>query len=145
MTRKNATWALLGLCGSLLVAAAPAAPQAAQPVAQHASVPDIRVVCHNVKQAGSHARERLCATPSQWHAFRDMKLVCRSHKPPGAEGKSNALLIIQGDKQQYCATVAQWRVRASRPASWFSSEMYSPSVPGNTNFGTVANQSDFQR
>jgi hypothetical protein len=144
MIRSDCVWGMLGLCGSLLVAAVPTGTQAAELSAPYASASDIKVVCHKVKKSGSHTRERLCATPQQWRAFRDMKIVCRSGKRPGAAGK-----------EQFCATVAQWRSPATRPPGWIrarppswpveASLGYSPAVPGNSNFGTVANQHDFQR
>jgi hypothetical protein len=145
MISRNCFWTMLGVCGALLAMAAPAATQAAEPSAQQVSATDTKIVCHRVKQPGSRTRQRQCATPAQWRAFRDMKIVCRWGKRPDAE-----------HKEQFCATVAQWRVPATRPPGWislngrspagFSSDIYSPAVPGNANFGgSVASQSDFQR
>ena len=141
MIRKNCLWAILGVCGSLLVVAVPTATQAAEPDAQHASARDAKVVCHGVNTPGSRTREKECATRDEWRARRDMRVVCRLGTRPGAQAK-----------EEFCATVAQWRALGipNRTRTAYSHASAggptSPVVPGNSNFGgTVASQSSFQR
>ena len=143
MIRDNCLWAILGVCGSLLVVAVPTATRAAEPEAQHASAWDSKVVCHRVNTPGSRTREKECATREEWRARSDMKVVCRWGTRPGAQ-----------TKEQFCLTVALWqalgipnRTSANSHGSYsHGSTGTSPAVPGNSNFGgTAASQSSFQR
>lgn len=77
------------------------------------------------------------AEPSARHApAADSKIVCRWGKRPGAQ-----------TKEKFCGTVAQWRaIGVPVPTRFYPSTWGpSPSVPGNSGFGTVASQSSFQR
>ena len=138
MISKTFLFAILRVCGTSVIVAAPTATQAAEPLAQHASALDANVVCRRVKKSGSDTRERECMTKAQWRAARDAEVVCRWGKPPGS-----------GVNEQFCATAAEWRAYDTRATALrvpsFGGGGASPSVPGNTNFGTVASQSDFQR
>jgi hypothetical protein len=138
MIRKICLFAILGVCASLLVVAVPAAAQAAEPSAQHASKKDAKVVCHRVKKSGSNTRERECMTKGQWRAARDSEPVCHWGKRPGSQ-----------IKEQFCMTAAEWRTYAARAGATFTPggfEGTSPAAPGTTNFGgTAASQSSFQR
>ena len=132
MIRKNCLWAILGICGSLLVVAVPTATQAAEPEAPHASAWDAKVVCHRVKTPGSRTREKECATRAEWRArgIPDRSRTFYSHDRPLGPRKLN------GSRGSSPAV----------PGSYsHASPGTSPVVPGNTNFGTVASQSSFQR
>jgi hypothetical protein len=137
MISRTSLFAILSVCGTIVIVAAPTATQAAER-AQHASAWDAKVVCRRVKKSGSDTRERECMTKAQWRAARDAEVVCRWGKPPGSDVK-----------EQFCATAAEWRAYDTRATALrvpsFGGGGTSPSVPGNTNFGTVASQSDFQR
>ncbi len=137
MIRKTCLFAILGFSASLLFVAVPTAAQAAKPAAQHASARDAKVVCHRVKKSGASTRERECMARAQWRAARDAEIVCHAGKRPGSQ-----------IKEQFCMTAAEWRTLAARASAAFTRggfEGTSPPVPDGSNFGTVANQSSFQR
>jgi hypothetical protein len=69
MASKNLTWAILGLCGSLLTVAAPAVTQAAeQPAAQIATsnAKQDTLTCRDLDVPGSHVKEHVCGVPAKW-------------------------------------------------------------------------------
>ena len=77
MISKKFWWTI---CGSLLVAAAPAITQAA------GRASDTKLVCRWGKPAGSQVKERYCATDAQWRAFfknRAQQVPNYSAAPPG--------------------------------------------------------------
>ena len=66
MASKKLTWAILGLCGSLLTMAAPTVTQASDPPAKQAakrSTKQDEVTCRYLDSEGGRIRQRVCGTP----------------------------------------------------------------------------------
>ena len=66
MASKNLTWAILAVCGSLLVA--PTVTQAADPPAKQIATPNAKqdmLVCRDLDIPGSHVKWHVCGVPAK--------------------------------------------------------------------------------
>jgi hypothetical protein len=92
MTRKNPTWAMLGLCGSLLLAAVPIATQAADPaVSEQATASNAgqnEVTCRDLHRPGSRIKERICGTPAERAAVLAFLSLAREENVAGSSSLS---------------------------------------------------------
>jgi hypothetical protein len=69
MARKNLTWAILALSGSLLAMTAATATQAADQPAKQMATSDAKpdtLMCRDLDIPGSHIKQRVCGVPAQW-------------------------------------------------------------------------------
>ena len=67
MASKKLTWAILGLCGSVL--AMTTATQAADQPAKQAATSDAKqetLMCRDLEIPGSHIKEHVCGVPAKW-------------------------------------------------------------------------------
>ena len=69
MASKKLTWAILGLCGSLLALTVSTATQAADQPAKQAATSDAKqdtLMCRDLEIPGSHIKQRVCGVPAKW-------------------------------------------------------------------------------
>lgn len=92
MTKKNPTWAMLGLCGSLLLVAAPIATQAADhTVSDQATASNARqneLMCRDLHRPGSRIKERVCGTPADRAAVLAYLSLAREDNAAGSSSLS---------------------------------------------------------
>jgi hypothetical protein len=99
MASKKLTWAILGLCGSLLAMTVSTATQAADQPAKQIATSDAKqdtLMCRDLDIPGSHVKEHVCGVPAKWSDTQVRLTLMRGNFAAAAFPHSGGPAVIPG-------------------------------------------------